>query len=34
MTAKRVHSYADQYLAQPHTISARQAYLRASNFIV
>jgi hypothetical protein len=31
-TAKRVHSYADQYLAQGHTISARDAHLRASNY--
>jgi hypothetical protein len=31
-TAKRVHSYADQCLVQRHTISAREAYLRASNY--
>jgi hypothetical protein len=31
-TAKRIHSYADQCLAQGHTISSREAYLRASNY--
>ena len=34
MTAKRVNSYADQYLAQAHKISEREAYLRESIFIV
>ena len=31
-TAKRIHSYADESLASGHTISARDAYLRASNY--
>jgi pimeloyl-ACP methyl ester carboxylesterase len=31
-TAKRVQSYADQSLASGHKISAREAYLRASNY--
>jgi pimeloyl-ACP methyl ester carboxylesterase len=31
-TAKRVHSYADDCTAKGHTISARDAYLRASNY--
>lgn len=31
-TAKRIHSYADECLAKGHTISARGAYLRASNY--
>lgn len=31
-TAKRIHSYADECLAKGHTISARDAYLRASNY--
>jgi dipeptidyl aminopeptidase/acylaminoacyl peptidase len=30
--AKRIHSYADESLAKGHTISARDAYLRASNY--
>lgn len=31
-TAKRVHSYAEGCTAKGHTISAREAYLRASNY--
>lgn len=31
-TAKRIHRYADECLAKGHTISARDAYLRASNY--
>jgi hypothetical protein len=31
-TAKRIQSYADECLAKGHTISARDAYLRASNY--
>ncbi len=31
-TAKRVHSYADDCMAFGPTISAREAYLRASNY--
>jgi acetyl esterase/lipase len=31
-TAKRVHKYADDCLAKNHKISAREAYLRASNY--
>ncbi len=31
-TAKRIHSYADESLASGHIISARDAYLRASNY--
>ena len=31
-TAKRVHSYADESVKSGHTISAREAYLRASNY--
>ena len=31
-TAKRVHKYADESLAAGHEISAREAYLRASNY--
>lgn len=31
-TAKRIHSYADECFAKGHTISARDAYLRASNY--
>ena len=31
-TAKRVHKYADECLASGHDISAREAYLRASNY--
>lgn len=31
-TAKRVHKYADESLAAGHKISAREAYLRASNY--
>ena len=31
-TAKRVHKYADDCLAANHKISAREAYLRASNY--
>jgi pimeloyl-ACP methyl ester carboxylesterase len=31
-TAKRIHSYADESLAKGHSISARDAYLRASNY--
>ena len=31
-TAKRVHSYANESLALGHNISAREAYLRASNY--
>jgi len=31
-TAKRIHSYANESLAKGHAISARDAYLRASNY--
>jgi pimeloyl-ACP methyl ester carboxylesterase len=31
-TAKRVHGYANESLANGHTVSARDAYLRASNY--
>lgn len=31
-TAKRINSYADESLARGHAISARDAYLRASNY--
>lgn len=31
-TAKRIHGYADECLAKGHIISARDAYLRASNY--
>src|SRR6476660_8039178 len=31
-TAKRIHSYANESLAKGHPISARDAYLRASNY--
>lgn len=31
-TAKRVHSYADESVKSGHTISARDAYLRTSNY--
>jgi dipeptidyl aminopeptidase/acylaminoacyl peptidase len=31
-TAKRVHKYADECLALGHKISAREAFLRASNY--
>jgi pimeloyl-ACP methyl ester carboxylesterase len=31
-TAQRIHRYADECLAKGHTISARDAYLRASNY--
>jgi dipeptidyl aminopeptidase/acylaminoacyl peptidase len=31
-TAKRIHSYADESLANGHIISARDAHLRASNY--
>lgn len=31
-TAKRVHSYADRCISEGHTTSAREAYLRASNY--
>lgn len=31
-TAKRIHSYADECLAKGRTVSARDAYLRASNY--
>jgi pimeloyl-ACP methyl ester carboxylesterase len=31
-TAKRVHSYANESIKSGHTISAREAYLRASNY--
>ena len=31
-TAKRVHKYADDCLAANHKVSAREAYLRASNY--
>ena len=31
-TAKRVHKYADNCLAANHKVSAREAYLRASNY--
>ena len=31
-TIKRVHSYANQCLAQGYTISTREANLRASNY--
>lgn len=31
-TAKRIHRYADECLEKGHTISARDAYLRASNY--
>jgi pimeloyl-ACP methyl ester carboxylesterase len=31
-TAKRVHKYADESLSTGHKISAREAYLRASNY--
>lgn len=31
-TAKRVHAVADQALAQDHRVSAREAFLRASNY--
>src|SRR5215203_17695 len=31
-TAKRVHSYADESVKSGHTISAREAYLHASNY--
>ncbi len=31
-TAQRVHSYADDSLARGHKVSAREAYLRASNY--
>ncbi len=32
ITAKRVHRYADDCLAGNHKVSAREAYLRASNY--
>ena len=31
-TARRIHSYADECMSKDHTISARAAYLRASNY--
>ena len=31
-TANRVHKYADNSLASGHKVSAREAYLRASNY--
>ena len=31
-TAKRVHKYAEDCLARGHKVSAREAYLRASNY--
>lgn len=31
-TAKRIHSYADESLVKGHAVSAREAYLRASNY--
>ena len=31
-TAQRVHKYAENSLAAGHKISAREAYLRASNY--
>ena len=31
-TAKRIHAYADECVSKGHTISAREAYLRASNY--
>lgn len=31
-TAKRIHAYADDCVSKGHTISARDAYLRASNY--
>ncbi|HEY6535133.1 MAG TPA: alpha/beta hydrolase [Candidatus Nitrosocosmicus sp.] len=31
-TARRIHSYADECMSKDHTISARDAYLRASNY--
>ena len=31
-TAKRVHEYAEDCLARGHKVSAREAYLRASNY--
>jgi hypothetical protein len=31
-TAKRVHKYADDCFAANHKVSAREAYLRASNY--
>ena len=31
-TAKRIHKYAEECLAAGHKISAREAYLRASNY--
>lgn len=31
-TAQRVHKYAEDSLAQGHKVSAREAYLRASNY--
>ena len=31
-TAKRIHKYADECLSKGHIVSARQAYLRASNY--
>ena len=31
-TAKRVHKYADESFAAGHKVSAREAYLRASNY--
>jgi len=31
-TAKRIHTYADDCLSKGHMISARDAYLRASNY--
>ena len=31
-TAKRVNKYADESLAAGHTVSAREAYLRACNY--
>ncbi len=31
-TAKRIHGYANESLAKGHTIAARDAYLRASNY--
>jgi pimeloyl-ACP methyl ester carboxylesterase len=31
-TAKRIHGYANECLSEGHTISAREAFLRASNY--
>ncbi len=31
-TAKRIHTYADDCVSKGHTTSAREAFLRASNY--